>query len=551
MAELNIEVRAQVDDAIRGLGHVNKSFDLLGKANQDAAGALGVFGISLTNLANPITAVATFTKAAIDKTLQWGDTIDELTRITGESAAESSRMAIVLGDWGVSTDSLKAASRALKEEGLAPTLETLKALAVEYQTLPEGAARTEWGTKKLGRAYFELSEVLTKTPAEFDAMSAAAERSGRMMDEAGVQKAEQFAIQMQVLRDKVDGLSLALGQVLIPILSEAAMSLELLTTGNQQVAEAADKHTAEVFRTSASYEEYHAELLRVNELVGRVIPITDEFGNVQGYVTDQTNILTEAAWASARANVGVEETLRANLIAHTDLTGGIVTETAALDADTAAANALKAAQELSTGVYALATTAIGQANIGLAQQVDLQEQLALASGRVTAEELAQKDAVGFLTVQLSAGKITMGEYLDSINALASGASTAAGIIDSVGASINGLPTSHTIDINVVTHGAAGEAGLEDWSPPAGTTTSVPTGTEENPINGRFQHGGSFIVPGSGGLDSQQVRFWATPGEQVSVTPPGQVVNSGGNTNNYYGVQADTQAAYTRALAGAF
>ena len=30
-----------------------------------------------------------------------------------------------------------------------------------------------------------------------------------------------------------------------------------------------------------------------------------------------------------------------------------------------------------------------------------------------------------------------------------------------------------------------------------------------------------------------------------------VINSGGNTYNYYGVQADTQAAYTRSLAGAF
>lgn len=30
-----------------------------------------------------------------------------------------------------------------------------------------------------------------------------------------------------------------------------------------------------------------------------------------------------------------------------------------------------------------------------------------------------------------------------------------------------------------------------------------------------------------------------------------IVNSGGNTNNYYGVQADMQAAYTRSLAGAF
>jgi hypothetical protein len=35
----------------------------------------------------------------------------------------------------------------------------------------------------------------------------------------------------------------------------------------------------------------------------------------------------------------------------------------------------------------------------------------------------------------------------------------------------------------------------------------------------FQHGGSFIVPGSGGPDSQRIRFNATPGERVIVEPP--------------------------------
>jgi tape measure domain-containing protein len=45
----------------------------------------------------------------------------------------------------------------------------------------------------------------------------------------------------------------------------------------------------------------------------------------------------------------------------------------------------------------------------------------------------------------------------------------------------------------------------------------------------FQHGGSFQVGGSGGSDSQTVAFRATPGEQVTVTPPGQVAPSGGIT----------------------
>jgi TP901 family phage tail tape measure protein len=37
----------------------------------------------------------------------------------------------------------------------------------------------------------------------------------------------------------------------------------------------------------------------------------------------------------------------------------------------------------------------------------------------------------------------------------------------------------------------------------------------------FQRGGSFTVPGSGGPDSQNISFMATPGERVSVTRPNQ------------------------------
>tara|TARA_R110002020_G_scaffold199668_1_gene401164 strand:+ start:81 stop:551 length:471 start_codon:yes stop_codon:yes gene_type:complete len=37
----------------------------------------------------------------------------------------------------------------------------------------------------------------------------------------------------------------------------------------------------------------------------------------------------------------------------------------------------------------------------------------------------------------------------------------------------------------------------------------------------FQRGGSFLVPGNGGPDSQQISFMATPGERVSVTRPNQ------------------------------
>jgi len=45
----------------------------------------------------------------------------------------------------------------------------------------------------------------------------------------------------------------------------------------------------------------------------------------------------------------------------------------------------------------------------------------------------------------------------------------------------------------------------------------------------FAHGGAFTVGGSGGTDSQAVRFMATPGERVTVETPEQQRSGGGDT----------------------
>lgn len=45
----------------------------------------------------------------------------------------------------------------------------------------------------------------------------------------------------------------------------------------------------------------------------------------------------------------------------------------------------------------------------------------------------------------------------------------------------------------------------------------------------FANGGDFTVGGTGGTDSQMVRFRATPGESVSIRTPGQAANSNGIT----------------------
>ena len=62
----------------------------------------------------------------------------------------------------------------------------------------------------------------------------------------------------------------------------------------------------------------------------------------------------------------------------------------------------------------------------------------------------------------------------------------------------------------------------------GSGVPIPGGIEPMAMGMEFAQGGRFTVGGHGGTDSQAVRFRATPGEEVEVTPPGRQPAASGN-----------------------
>lgn len=60
----------------------------------------------------------------------------------------------------------------------------------------------------------------------------------------------------------------------------------------------------------------------------------------------------------------------------------------------------------------------------------------------------------------------------------------------------------------------------------GSGNTVAAGSYAGGGTAAFANGGSFVVPGAGGTDSQMVRFRATPGERVTVTRPDQSIGGG-------------------------
>lgn len=99
----------------------------------------------------------------------------------------------------------------------------------------------------------------------------------------------------------------------------------------------------------------------------------------------------------------------------------------------------------------------------------------------------------------------------------------------LGKDIEDIPSFKKVIIEIE---AVGDKGILDFL----NNTPKPTGRKggDDP-QASFATGGSFVVGGSGGIDSQVVAFNATPGEHVNITPAGKKggrAGSGVNLKNY-------------------
>lgn len=83
-----------------------------------------------------------------------------------------------------------------------------------------------------------------------------------------------------------------------------------------------------------------------------------------------------------------------------------------------------------------------------------------------------------------------------------------------------------------------------FASPEGGVFATPRAPMPMQDGGARALGGSYMVGGTGGVDSQLVAFRATPGERFDVTPPGKAAAGGGGTDvtviNYTGAPAKTE-----------
>ena len=191
-------------------------------------------------------AAATFlAKKTIEDTVQWANAIHDLGVVSQGSAKEVSTLAAVAENYGVTTEQITTAMRSLssavvehpeqfKAVGIAiedetgktrPLLEIFNDLRKVIAGASGDSATFKVAQELLGRGAAEMLPFLRAGQGGLDHYAEAAVRSGKAIDEAGIEKAKRWELQTKQLANTFDQAMRTIGGVAIPFAVDALQGL--------------------------------------------------------------------------------------------------------------------------------------------------------------------------------------------------------------------------------------------------------------------------------------------------------------------------------------
>jgi hypothetical protein len=150
---------------------------------------------------------------------------------------------------------------------------------------------------------------------------------------------------------------------------------------------------------------------------------------------------------------------------------------------------------------------------------------AIEAGAVGMREITKASEAGFVATQALNAELGNTSVWEAAAAVAKqleiGPGEALRLVKDLDGALNALDD---VDLTITINRVFADGQLKPGAA-RGSTVGAVGGGEFLSVKEAFATGGSFLVPGSGGTDSQFVGFMATPGEKVSVDTPGQQKDS--------------------------
>jgi len=581
MARFVLEGESRVEEVIHALNQVDAKLGTAQQTSEKARGGFGGLGLSLTDLKSGIDLASQAFRlagqaidATVTPTLELARQQRDLARTSGSTAEEAGALIQVADDLTVSYDTLKTASKTLTREGLSLNLETLEQLSAEYQALPGPVERSQFVAEKFGaRAGPEMQKLLELSTTELRAMGSAALDSGLVLSGPAVASARQYEMAQDSLNDALTAAKVTIGAELIPVLTQLAnMTATAVVPATQQASQIWQQANTSAWQLQAVAKIL---ALRFQEGVGALDANTSAAR--QWLAATEASRLAEADTTSALD--AHERQLQATTTAleeSADVTDASETqtreyETATTDAERALADLQSRQQGWASGVGNDVIQALDQAGIegqeylaalvavdtflGTSFATDEQKERELQAiadayqrGELTAGEFQAKLKELYETDMPRLGEASteaerrQAELESRFGEVAAAAEFAGNFVGGLAGAIDAL-RSKRVTITTV-HRDIFET--EEAIAAAEGTEVTPGEAEVTPTSGAFQHGGSFVVPGSGGPDSQLVQFLATPGEPVTVGTP-TALPATGETTIVFNIYEVRSPLYTAAI----
>lgn len=230
-----VQVIVEAKDGASGiLRGITTQFGAFGQVIEDVTQK----NVSWGNLAASATQiVVSGMKQSIEATVEYAAQVRNLSAISGQSTEETSRFIQVLDDYHLSAEDATTATKALTKEGLAPSIDTLAKLSDEYLSLNNAQAQNEFIIKNLGRGGLEWVNVLKQGSTALREQAAAVDDS-LVLTQQAVQQARDYEIALDNWQDSVQGVKVALGNVLLPVLTNVIDAINDSVTASEAMSEA-------------------------------------------------------------------------------------------------------------------------------------------------------------------------------------------------------------------------------------------------------------------------------------------------------------------------
>lgn len=284
------------------------------KRTQDGIG--GVMG-SFTELSSAIglvkqgaQVVGEVFSATVGKTIEYADQVRGLSQSFSITAEEASKLIQVGDDLGVSADTLKTAFRGMAQNGIAPSLDSLKALGAQYRAIQDPAERAQFALKNFGRAGLEFSPILLADASAMDASAKSAQQTGQIMSGEAVASARAYSVAVDNLTDSWEGFVYTLSGKVIPALTESLNYINEHQTNVKLLQDALDSGRISQIDYANTIDMTSGAGVKNNDVMklikAQAIEVSDSFDRATGTTRNFGDALSDsdAAMTKAMADAG-------------------------------------------------------------------------------------------------------------------------------------------------------------------------------------------------------------------------------------------------------